>query len=541
MSEGTKIAESAPLIEAPRVLPAALSAASEPRSHFASHTSPLRRRFVLYLLVTLGLAVISTALEPQISPWHSLRVLSGEIDQRSAQVYLTAVARILGVILAATVTLCGIAIPLTANNYTPKLITLFVKDRVNWLMFTLLVVANTCVHWTLLNATGLEVPVLHTALSGLLAMVSIALVIPYAFHVFRSLDPEIIVSHIEREIAEDLERATARPEADELWDARARVLENLKYLSNIVLRSIDRHDRDTTLHGLEALRRVAAGYSDRKARLPAAWFRVSPHDFPSKSPDAVRGIEEGGTVFETEFLEELMLILSLSIGAFRDGVRMIGVMLEHAGIRAQKSGDAEVSELVRIYFNSFLRAAISRRNPEAIYMLVHHYRDLAERFILDAPEESERIAFYLDYYAHQAVRTGIVFVANLIAFDLSTLAKKAYALAAPCRERIFEIFINFDRDESIRNFPGVLKSHIKLAIALQSGGHTREVDRIVEELETVRLGLVSAAIAEIESVTTPYYWEVTDRRLHLDYVAPELSEAFAAVKARFLERAEKEA
>ena len=40
--------------------------------------------------------------------------------------------------MATMITLCGIAIPLTANNYTPKLISLFVKDKANWAMFVLL-------------------------------------------------------------------------------------------------------------------------------------------------------------------------------------------------------------------------------------------------------------------------------------------------------------------------------------------------------------------------------------------------------------------
>jgi hypothetical protein len=502
--------------------------------HRSRNRQLLTRRMGWIAVFTFIFLFLDWLVEPGISPFHVIFVLGKQMGHEHIQDFLTALARLLGVILATSVTLCGIAIPLTANNYTPKLISLFVNDRVNWAMFGLLVTANLMTHWTILACVDGNVPYFNVLISSTLGFLSLLFTVPYAYYVFRVLLPETIVSHIEREIIDDLNAMVRSHLRDDPREVRARVFENIKYISNIVLRSIDRHDRDTALYSLETLRHISDHYSSCKAQMPLLWFEVDQEDFLSKPPEVLKQITDSGTIFEVELLEECALILSVAIGCFREGVRMLGVTVRHVGECATERGDEGTAEMARIYFNSFIRAAISRRNPDAIYMLIFQYRLLAESMLHKSPKHAVQVAFFLDYYGHQAVRTGIVFVANLIAYDLVFLVIRAYEEDASCRRELFELFLNFDRNDTLRNFPGVIKSHVKLMVNMHARGCEDESRALLAEFKHVEESLLRAAIEEVESVKDPFFWEITDRRRHLDYVEPTDHEHFSEVKNRIL-------
>jgi hypothetical protein len=513
------------------------------RRHNEFHRTRNRQFFVRRVAwvgsFVLGFLILDWVLEPSVSPAHIFRMLTDDGNVKATRMFLTSLSRLLGVILAASVTLCGIAIPLTANNYTPKLISLFVNDRVNWSMFGLLVSANTITHWTLLASVGHKLPQLNVILSTCLGFICLILTVPYAYYVFRILLPETIVSHIEIEVIEDLNLVRAQSGDDPL-EIRGRIFENIKYISNIVLRSIDRHDRDTALYSLETLRHISDHYSRCKPQMPTIWFEVNQTDFLSKPPDVLRQITESGTIFEVELLEECALVLSVAIGRFREGVRALGVTIRHIGKCATERGDEGTAEMARVYFNSFIRAAISKRNPDAIYMLVFQYRLLAESILHSSPKQAVRVAFFLDYYAHQAVRTGIVFVANLIAYDLVALVMRAYKEDASCRRELFDLFIHFDRNETLRNFPGVIKSHVKLLVDMKAREEDEEVATLLKEFTKIDEDLIASALEEIESVVSPFYWEITDRRRHLDYVEVDMHGNFNWAKETLLALSENE-
>lgn len=504
--------------------------------HSLEETRPLFRRILWIFTATAVFLALDLIIEPLNSPLRVWAMLQGELEPHAVRVYLTALARVLGVILAASLTLCGIAIPLTANNYTPKLIRIFVKDPVNWSMFGLLVFANVLTHWTLLVAAGTEIPHFNVSLATALALLSIVLLTPYTFYVFRALLPDRIVSTIQAEISFDLRSATSIDDRQEILEMRRRVLENLKYISNIILRSIDRHDRDTALYSLETLRHIIDEYLEVKKDLPEAWFGICQDDFLSKAPDVLQLIEQSHTVFEVEVLDECALILSVSIGRFREGVRMIGVMARHIGLQTTIYGDDNASEMVRVYFNSFLRATISQRNPDAIYMLIFQYRQLAASLIQKNAKSACKVGFYLDYYGHQSVRSGLVFVANVIAYDLAGLAMLAYEINSPDKRLFFDLFLNFDRNETLKNFPGIIKSHVKVLMYMKANGQKTEVEELLREFKLVDPVLVENAFEEIEGVESPFFWEITDRRRHLDYVAPEMQGVYKACKRAVLER-----
>ncbi|MDF1662009.1 MAG: hypothetical protein P1V97_09570, partial [Planctomycetota bacterium] len=57
---------------------------------------------------------------------------------------------------------------------------------------------------------------------------------------------------------------------------------------------------------------------------------------------------------------------------------------------------------------------------------------------------------------------------------------------------------------------------------------------LMKEVAEIDYGLIKAAIEEIEGVDNPFYWEITDRRRHLDYVEPQFQASFKIVREKLL-------
>ena len=462
---------------------------------------------------------------------------SNMLDMNGVQTFLNVQARGLTTLLASVITLCAIAIPLTANNYTPKLISLFVNNPINQGMLALLVVSCILTHITLLTiqlpGTSHGPEVLGV---GILSTLCFGLIIPDAFFVFRVLQPEMIISHIEEAILKDLRRAETLEDKQALAHKREYIVQDLKYLSNIALRSLERRDRDTTLLSIESLRNVLDHYFAYKQSMPKDWFALSNVNFLCQSGEMKRQIQASNTFIEAEVMAEYALLLDASFGKLQDVVRMISESMRHIGLEANEYNESKVLEMTALYFNSFLRRAISKRRPEAIYMLAYHYRRMGEEMLSSNPERTIKVAFYLDYYGHQAVRSGMIYVANLIAYDLAEMTQKAFTEEAPCKDTLFDIFVHFDQDEKMKSLPGVIKSHIKLATTLESIGAHEYVKTLCQTLSTFPQHALAQAVHEIESVKHPLYWEITDRREHMDYIPPHLQAHFQRITQKIHER-----
>ena len=150
------------------------------------------------------------------------------------------------------------------------------------------------------------------------------------------------------------------------------------------------------------------------------------------------------------------------------------------------------------------------------------------------PGDAVKIARYLEYYAHQAVRSGIVFVANLIAYDLGSLVLLGYQTEASCRRELFQVFMHFDQDHELKGYPGVVKAHLKLLLHVVYLGDEAEANELRGALAMVKQSDLRRAFEEISEVDEPYYWEITDRRHHVDYVEVFLRPTFARLRRELL-------
>ncbi|MCZ7685340.1 MAG: DUF2254 domain-containing protein [Sandaracinaceae bacterium] len=102
---------------------------------------------------------------------------------------LSPIARAYNNILAALLATIGLAIPLTANMHTPKLIEMFLRDRLNQAVLVFMAAGAANVLFVLYMVGPDFAPVWSVRVAVFGALLGWAILIPYFFYVVRFLDP----------------------------------------------------------------------------------------------------------------------------------------------------------------------------------------------------------------------------------------------------------------------------------------------------------------------------------------------------------------
>jgi uncharacterized membrane protein len=112
---------------------------------------------------------------------------------------LSPMARAYNNVLAMLLATIGLAIPLTANMHTPKLIDLFLRDRINRVVLSFMALGAAHVLFVGYIIGPRFAPMWSMRLAVLAALLGWALLIPYFFYVVRFLDPSRIVRRLSDE------------------------------------------------------------------------------------------------------------------------------------------------------------------------------------------------------------------------------------------------------------------------------------------------------------------------------------------------------
>ena len=246
-------------------------------------------------------------------------------------------------------------------------------------------------------------------------------------------------------------------------------------------------------------------------------------------------IEREQATVEVAILQELKLLLPIAMARLPEIVSQIAYLIRQFGVRVAERRDAGALNMVTLHFNTFLRQALKLKNNEAFYTFVYQYRRLAEQLLQTVPEHSVRLAFFLDYYGHQAVRMGVGFLINVIAYDLASLCDAAFACSSPRRRKLLEVFLHLDRDmKGVMEMPGVVKSQIILAAKLKVRAEEESYQRLVVELGKVPLPMLKQTFSDITVNREEKFWEIANRRRHLDHVEPAYREAVQSLRVELL-------
>ncbi len=466
--------------------------------------------------MTLGLALLFAAelaidLARSDAPWSQLATTSNR-----GQALASTVSRAFNNLTAMELTFIALAVPITANMYTPKLIEIFVRDKVN--IAAMVFFAGMGAHAVFGQAVMYEQwhpTAMYTALwtSGVLGFV---VLIPYYFYVLAFLNPATIIQRVTDAILAELNELAARVRP--LPEARRRLDQEILNLGNVILRAVDRADRDVTLDAIRGLQRAVVRYGEMKRSLDDEWFNVERALFTGSSREAVGYIVRDRVWVEQKCLHQLYLAYSSALAKMPDALSAISGVNRRVAEAAQARGDAKVVGLCVRYFNTFLREAVKKRDVHAVYDVYSQYASLAMDLLGPSPDEALAIARYFRYYAEVARGQGTAFVHELAAYDLGALVQAAYETNSARRAELLAVFLEIEPDGSGAR---IAKAQAALAAYFESKGSAAERDAVIAATARSGEAQIAAARRELVATVDSMFWEVTDRQTNLDWLEPE--------------------
>ncbi len=293
--------------------------------------------------------------------------------------------------------------------------------------------------------------------------------------------------------------------------------EALEHIANISIRSIDRSDRNTAIAGVLALDRIARHYWKEKGKLHPAWFQTDPNSFLGFSPQAIEEMTANRNWLEMKLYFQLLEILRAACPRMPELTSTVAQSLRELGLEPSSMQDHALRELAMEYFNTFLRLTINRRDVRSVFIIFDQYRRFAEALNGPFPEQVLEIAYYFQYYGRVARDQQMPFVVETVAYDFAHVVQEAWATQALNREELLERFLRYDADAKMA-LPGVKKAQALLASYFLLVGRPEPAELIRASFDEISPALIKNIKEDLLRVTRQKYWEVSERRMNIDFV-----------------------
>jgi hypothetical protein len=435
-------------------------------------------------------------------------------------------------VLGVALTVVTIIVELASNRYTPRITELFLRDPVNGFMMGFFVCTAVLVLWVDMSLYGGHHPQAMVTVSFALMSVSLLALLPYFAYVFDFLLPTRVVHRIQQKSCSAIRRVRRRGDAA-VPTAREEVLTMIEQLGDIALNSVDKKDKGISIAALEALSEIATANLVEKRHLTGAWFETvdllaGDQDFIAQHPDLVRGLAVERTWLEMKVLRQYQAVYEEALIKLRDIGHLIAIHTKRIALVAAQQDDEPGLRMSIKFLNTFMRGALNAGDQRSAYNLMNEYRSLAESLVgLGKDASVVEIAERSKYYGQLAFKMRMPFILETTAYDVCTLLEKAHEARSPCHEGLLEIFLGLDRapegdsaqDASLR---GVRKAQAKLASWYLAKGDMVHARRIYEDMRVESPARLRSIRAELLSIATPDFWEVSDRGVNFEYLAPEL-------------------
>lgn len=440
-------------------------------------------------------------------------------------------------IVAVEITVIAIVLQLASNKYSNKVVDLFIENKINFYVLTLFVI--TAANTLLITHTFIEeIPARFSIFFNLfLATLSVLVVLPHFNYVFNFLRPNNFIGQVKNntdEIFKDLAEGKIKY-SDAVKD---RVNNNINFIGDIALNSVYQGDRAITLLCITTLRELTVKYLHFKKNLPKDWFRLTgmeyfDPDFSSFSPYVMEKIEKRKILLERKIFKLFELLFNASRLNLRDVASGVLLNSELIAFAAANEKDRETLNTTFQYFNSYLRIAISGKDPRSAFNALEHYRIIAEELLNEYPDEVEKLAFYFKYYGHEANKNQVLFILETAAHDLCRINELAYTKKVPNLEAILDIFLTVDQpieeEKSATtqeiSLIGVRIAQVKLAAFYLINNDEVLARRIFEDMKNEPIGRINKIKEIIENTKQEEFWEITPRGINFYYLSDKRKNA----------------
>jgi len=491
--------------------------------------------FVALLVASLGLFAATAWMEGVLPLWREgpTRWLQ-RLDPAAALASLANAAEVVAAVLAIAITVVAIVVELAANRYTPRITSLFVESPINrGVMAFFVLTALYCV-WVSATLGGSEAgegEVPRGAVVVALGMITLSLLIllPYFAYVFAFLQPTNIVERIR----EHALRVVRRAVSGHRQGLRRAMVASLEQLEDVALNAMEHRDRGIGLAATDALARFLDEYETESGDLEDAWFELDRDlardpSFVAMSPGIQEELTRSRLWVEMKVLRQYHTLYGDALNGMRAVAYLIALNTHRIGSGGLARGRPDVLDLTVRIFNSYLRAGINERDVRTTYYTLYHYRGLAEDALAgDEGERTVRVGRYMRYYGQLAMTTGLPFVLEAVAYDLSLLAEQAFERESPAAETLLDLVLTVDREAEDptlvqeTSLRGVRRAQVRLATFFLARGEKEIARRVWRDMESEQTERLVSIRDELLGEDRPDYWEVTDRGVNFAYLPPE--------------------
>lgn len=463
---------------------------------------------------------------------HTIDPATGQpvslLDLRATPAQVRALASSLsgayGTMIAMLLTFVSLAVPLTANLYTPKLIGLFIRDPIN--LFVICTAVVLAAHNLLAVSISFDkwTAQLPFAVAVLGAVVGWLLVLPYYFYVVSFIDPHTIIHRVHRSLIHELNVATTGRRS--VANSQQAVDQCIHGLGSVLLRAADRADRDVTLDAVRTHLMELGRVRQIKPRLPPAFLRVDNDLLAGMADDAAEILNEKGIWVEHRIAHQLVLAFHCVLAKMPDGVSAMAQAVTNVAHQEAQAANTEVFLLLVRTLNSFLRAAIKKRDNASVCDVVHSYKALAHKLLDGHAQLVPALGEHLRYYADYARVQGLPFIYERMSYELCELVEMADLHGHDAATALLDYVLNM---ADVASYPGLVKSRAVLGAYFSLQGRTGPFELVMHSLQTVPPALLVQARADILAVSERLFWEVNHHGVNFDYVEPERRARVAAL------------
>ncbi|MCA9692494.1 MAG: DUF2254 domain-containing protein [Myxococcales bacterium] len=496
--------------------------------------------FLAVVGAAIGLLVVLIVVEPDLSTARFDALADAAMGEGLVDA-LGSLAEVLAAVLGLSLTVVAIVVQLASQRYSAKIVDLFMRDPINVGAFGFMVVS--CIYVVLLPALAHGSAPPRIAIVGgiLLAVINFGLLLPYFRYVFSFLQPDNIITAIERSAERSLAPITngERSEAS-VADARETVATAIERISDNCLAAIGQQDRNLALHSVRTIERFVCRYHAKKARLPPSWAHIDAEAFASLSEGFYDDIVAQGLWVEAKSLLEFEHVLRRSLGDMNELVSQIASSTREIGESALRHDEQEAIALAIRFFNTYIRHGLNAGNVRAVYNILDQYRRMASALMRSGPELVDRVVKHLVYYGRTANERGIPFVTVTVAHDVRVLCQEAYSAGrdvVPLLDRFLTLDQKSESTTGDIALMGVRKAQSILGAFFLAAGAERLAQRIRDDMRVESPERLLRARDEILEIDEHKFFEITDRGFNFEYVEPSRHQFVRAFFQPFEERA----
>jgi hypothetical protein len=132
------------------------------------------------------------------------------------------------------------------------------------------------------------------------------------------------------------------------------------------------------------------------------------------------------------------------------------------------------------------------------------------------PDQVTEIAYYFKYYGEVAREQQMPFVVEALAHDFRMLVQKAWERGASNSQELLKHFLSFDQAGAV--LPGVRKAQALLGSYFLYTRQPEPVKLIRQSFKGMNPGLIETLKEDLLQVTRQKYWEVSERRMNIEFV-----------------------